>query len=362
MSCRKCGSSWKTLRGKDCASCPHCCKLARCKARKNGLWVEPEAVKECVRCGCEFRTVGLHAIAKVKLCVACRPLAQREGRLRYCREYKKKKQAGLIPDRVQRTTPFCKWCKGEIRPGTTRARKYCCTKCFFDARDAGLQQWDRASINEAARKRPSNSSESPWLYVPAEGQRNFASFLWRLKRFTAAATARVRDCKECGRPCQGKDSGHCSEKCLLKHLATVPCVDCKELFHRDGKRKAKRCQRCVRRRSSRRRNRLVSNHRKRCRKNGVPFDPSIKSKDVFARDNYVCHICKKKTLLVFTKRGRVVDPRSPTLDHHPYPLSAGVLGHTWDNVRCACFDCNWKKGAQWSGQLPLPLGCDSVTG
>jgi 5-methylcytosine-specific restriction endonuclease McrA len=69
----------------------------------------------------------------------------------------------------------------------------------------------------------------------------------------------------------------------------------------------------------------------------------------------VCHVCKRRTLAVFTMKDRVVHPRSPTVDHHPYPLAAGVLGHVWANVRCACFECNWKKGAQWSGQLPLRL-------
>jgi hypothetical protein len=308
-----------------------------------------------LRCGCEFRTVGLCAIAKVKRCVACRPIAQREGRLRYCREYKKKKQAGQIADRESRPHLSCSWCKEEIPTHKTRGRKYCSKKCFFDARSAGLQQWNRASTHEAARKRPSNVTESPWLYVPGECQRNLASFLLRLRRFTLEATRVVRDCKACGAPCVNGSSTHCSAKCGKQLVVSASCVDCGKDFSRPLSSRRNRCKACCR-------NSERGNHRKRCRKNGVPFDPSIKPRDVFARDRYVCHICNRKTLRVFTKRGRVVDPRSPTLDHHPYPLSAGVLGHTWDNVRCACFDCNWKKGAQWSGQLPLPLGCDNVTG
>lgn len=354
MACRKCGSSWKTLKGKDCASCPHCCKLARCNARKQGRWTEPESVKTCKRCGCDIHVVGMQAIATVTLCDSCRPVAMKEWRAAYSREYKKKLKSGYAPKTTEKRKPICPVCSKEFSPNGKR-KVHCSKACFFIARDRGDVQWDRSTIDEAARKRPSNASESPWLYVPSEGQRNFASFLRRLKRFTSAVTTNIRDCKECGRPCLGSSKSHCSQQCLVKHLASVPCVDCNELFARQGTSKAKRCGRCSRRLKRSRRNRLAGNNRKRCRKNGVPFDPTIKPHDVFARDNYTCHICNRKTLEAFSMNGRVVHPRSPTVDHHPYPLAAGVMGHVWENVRCACFECNWKKGAEWSGQLPLPL-------
>lgn len=361
MACRKCGSSWKTARGRDCASCPHCCKLARCNARKQGRWVEPEAIKKCDRCGCDIRVVGMHAIATVRLCESCRPIAKKEWRADYCREYKKRRKAGCTPVAEGRPRPVCPVCSNEFSTdGKKRLR--CSKACFFIARERGDVAWDRSAIDEAARNRPGDSAGSPWLYVPHEGGRNFACFMRKLKRFTAVAMRRVYDCRVCGRACLGNSNSHCSRRCIMKHLESVPCVDCKEPFDRGGTSTAKRCTCCASKAERRSRNRLAGNHRKRCRKNGVPFDPSIKSKDVFARDNYVCHVCKRKTLAVFTVSCGRVHPRSPTVDHHPYPLAAGVMGHVWDNVRCACFECNWKKGAEWSRQLPFPLHGETPTG
>jgi 5-methylcytosine-specific restriction endonuclease McrA len=85
----------------------------------------------------------------------------------------------------------------------------------------------------------------------------------------------------------------------------------------------------------------------------VPYDASVKPHLVFERDGYRCHICKKKALPKYIAVNGRAHPRSPTVDHHPYPLSAGVKGHEWDNVRCACWLCNVRKGAAWSGQRVL---------
>jgi 5-methylcytosine-specific restriction endonuclease McrA len=47
-------------------------------------------------------------------------------------------------------------------------------------------------------------------------------------------------------------------------------------------------------------------------------------------------------------------PLSPTVDHI-IAISRGIKGHTWDNVQCACWECNVAKGASARGQLRLSL-------
>lgn len=381
MACKKCGSSWTTIYGADRASCPECCKLARSNARKKGLWIEPEAVKECVRCGCKFLAVGLNAIAIVKRCVACRPIAQRESRARYCRQYKKKKQAGLIPDRAKRPSLSCVWCKGAITADTTRVRKYCSSKCFHEARTAGIQSWDRSSIEHAARERPNKISQSPDFYEVRDGLVARKAFLKRVRvmwrramRKTACPPVQTaaRDfaaflrkipkcltCKHCGKKCLKPSSWkwpHCSVECARKDCDDATCTVCKRpmkicfIGGNVEKRKATPlCNRCVLNRN--RKN--CGDFRGRCRRFGVSYDCNIRRLDVYERDGYRCHICKRKTLRKYLVRNGRAHPRSPTVDHHPYPLSARIRGHEWDNVRCACLKCNVQKGALWSGQRPL---------
>jgi 5-methylcytosine-specific restriction endonuclease McrA len=47
-------------------------------------------------------------------------------------------------------------------------------------------------------------------------------------------------------------------------------------------------------------------------------------------------------------------PRQATVDHYPRPLSKGG-DHDWDNVRCACRQCNTERGAKWDGQLRMRM-------
>jgi 5-methylcytosine-specific restriction endonuclease McrA len=59
-----------------------------------------------------------------------------------------------------------------------------------------------------------------------------------------------------------------------------------------------------------------------------PIVPAL----VFKRDDNNCWLCGRKT------RGEVPALRAATLDH-VIPLAKGG-SHTYDNLRCACFECN----------------------
>lgn len=80
--------------------------------------------------------------------------------------------------------------------------------------------------------------------------------------------------------------------------------------------------------------------RKRCRKYGALYDPSVKPIKVFERDGYVCQICGiacNDTDRTWGSFG----PYAPTVDHILALANGGQ--HTWDNVQCVHAICNSYK-------------------
>jgi hypothetical protein len=394
MACRKCGSGWTTIHGADRASCPECCKIARCVERKAGRYRDPVQVKQCVECGSEFAATGLADIAKRSCCTsACqeshRAKALRSYRRRYESQTYKAAKSEASPAPRKRDRPRCAMCGNECK--SENSKKYCSRKCFYDARAAGIQAWDRSAIEDAAKNRPNNVSQSPWRYFAQRCSADMRGFLRKattlyrpkdssdclvakrtepvmaravkamlgfLGRAPSVGRCPVCDCSFIRRPRQ--KIPHCSMKCAVADAVDASCSRCGRVMkigflggNVEERKRKPLCKWCVIHRSNHSKKRRGCKGR--CQKFGVPFDPSVKPHMVFERDRFVCHICKRKTLAWFTLNGRIPHPLSPTVDHHPYPLSAGIKGHEWDNVRCACWDCNTRKGARWSGQIPLAL-------
>src|SRR5690606_14803487 len=70
---------------------------------------------------------------------------------------------------------------------------------------------------------------------------------------------------------------------------------------------------------------------------GVPYEP-VNVLLVFERDGWRCQICGKDTPQ--SRRGTNYS-NAPELDHR-IPISKGGP-HTYDNVQCACRECNGRK-------------------
>lgn len=70
---------------------------------------------------------------------------------------------------------------------------------------------------------------------------------------------------------------------------------------------------------------------------------SYADRDVFIRDNWICHLCNQA---VDSELSRT-DPMGATIDH-VVPLSKGG-SDSFENVRTAHFSCNVKKGSRGSG-------------
>lgn len=99
-----------------------------------------------------------------------------------------------------------------------------------------------------------------------------------------------------------------------------------------------RCAKARSRRAQRQRHGRIDIARKRARHFGVKYEP-ISRHRVFERDAYRCGLCGGQT----DPTHRVPHSSAPTLDH-VVPMSRGG-SHTYDNVQCAHFECNWQKGA-----------------
>ncbi len=300
MACMKCGSDWVTPRGKNMVSCPECCKQQRCKARKQGRLPAVQR-KSCGRCG------------------------------------------NVI----------------EIDDGSVIAHTKYCDNCQGAARAEYMAEYRRQAVKESTKRRRLVSAV---LSVVADVQAAMRAQLRASVRTSVFKSSYPRCCATCGKPfCpdpRHSDSRFCSCECASAWQRDSSCMSCgcRISLRAIGRNARKRtssamCKRCAVRKFRRSEKgkearRLRDNHRKRCRLYGVPFDPGVKPQLVFERDGYVCHVCGQRTLMVFAWRGAVPDQRSPTVDHHPYPLSVGVAGHEWHNVRCACWGCNVRKSAR----------------
>lgn len=66
----------------------------------------------------------------------------------------------------------------------------------------------------------------------------------------------------------------------------------------------------------------------------------ITRKDLYLRDQGICYLCKRMTILETGLKKR--HKRLATIDHI-IPVSRGGT-HTWGNVRNCCWQCNIRKG------------------
>lgn len=332
MACKKCGSDWVTQPGDDCVSCPHCCKQQRCKARKEGRWVEPTQQKACEECGAEFTAVGLHDIAIQVICKSSACKSARGKRKR--RESAERRAAGIYTlSREPKPKRHCQFsgCGKELK--RRDQKDYCGRPCYFAAIDQGQQQFKGMVRDKWTRL-------VDWAYE------------WEAQR------PEWMNCEVCCKAIVRQTHGQktCGSNACMYRL-TMPlhkcCLDCGVALNADT-RHVRRCKICKRKRRNAWKRIAGKTPRKRCKRHGVPCDPNVKSHAVFERDGYVCQLCYRQCLDKFTVVNDIPDPLSPTVDHI-IAISLGIKGHTWDNVQCACWECNVAKGASARGQLRLAI-------
>jgi len=329
MACKQCGSDWVTPTGKDCNRCPTCDKQQRFQARKQGR-LPSETQKTCYVCGIVFTATPQRQAALTCGSEACRKAEKRE---KSCR-HKARKRAGLAattgPRQASRPRKTCKRnrCCNLVKDNR---HDYCGTAC------AGLDAQELI--------RPVSGR------TIAERKAVLVAAMW------AALFVEWMKCECCGKHIvrRSKKQRACGEKCSyrLENPLHQVCRDCGKGLQANT-RYTRRCDACKRKRRNYWRRRAGKTYRKRCRKHGVACDSAVTSKAVFERDAYVCQLCEKDCVKKFVLVNNVPHPRSPTVDHI-IAISLGIKGHTWDNVQCACWQCNVKKGAKAIGQLRMAI-------
>ena len=200
----------------------------------------------------------------------------------------------------------------------------------------------------------------------SRGTRN-GVFCSRACHFAAQVVEKVKSepipkqCLECGGSFVSSHGKFCSTACgkenarvrafntnaARKPMRARPCKECRLIFVPEyGNKRRFFCSYACARKNKRRDS--PSQPRKRARAAGVSYEP-INPIRVLERDGWRCQICGEKTPKRL--RGKQA-PRSPEIDHR-VPLAMGG-GHTWDNVQCACRECNAAKAAsRVVGQMNL---------
>ena len=331
MACKRCGSDWRNKAGKDCPTCPNCCKQQRCRAKKEGLWTDPEQVKQCKECGSDFVAVGLFQIEKQTCCRS--PDCQKQRKRRSVATWCAKKKSGQPTNSTHKQDRGgCARCQKPLR---FQQAKYCSRLC--------------AGLDTREYRRPCNGKS-----VSERVALDFANWCmdWERQRPKPAPVKEpTPPCRFCSSPTASESQTFCSLECAAAWRGDRVCR-CGSIAKQSSGVGPARCQDCRKqaklkaRRKSRKLRKNNGNYRRSCRKYGGHFNSKCKRADVLARDNYVCHVCKKKCN---PKRLSYGDPRAATLDHHPVPLSKGG-DHDWHNVRCACMKCNSLKSNSWDGQ------------
>jgi len=353
MACRKCGSSWLTKTGKDCSSCPHCCKQQLCKARKQGRWEESsDCQKSCAACGKLFSSTHNNQ----KCCSSeCQKVHRDQWLAKWRPEYKKQYKAGCkrgTQSKANRLQCICPMCGISFK--REGPKKYCSRACFVAARKAGIQAWDRTAQTAATWHRGGQWKNAPSkshiasvdkLYSWLAKASLLCGRMWRLHQ-------EQRHCDVCGTACNRGASRFCSYECTKGWRGSRQCVvcsvavpDCKS----QGKVFCLKCKAEAKRRYRRQYKRELGSHRKKVRKGGGFWNSKVRRSVVLSRDRHRCYLCNAKCKVGW----KYNDPKCATVDM----VVPACKGGDWDyhNLRCACRACNSRKSGTLTGQLTFHM-------
>lgn len=351
MACLKCNSDWVTAMGKNCASCPHCCKQTRCKERKAGRWVDNLVARICVWCRKSFTPESVHK----RTTKVCSPQCKKQHRKHWAKGHRQKysKEGATQRQLHGKPMPPCKRCGKPVR---CRRRDYCGRECYQADKKEGVIGWDMTGqqLGDIRKRRVQG--------LPMPSQVMYAAIQDAMNRH-AKGVAQLWKSLDAWRPCLhcgGQLPEHaqdftmfCSIPCSANHEWDCACFKCGKLFCKrgvQGRNKAlcRQCRRVAKR---------LSKHRgisSRARKHGVVRE-KYSRKEILDRDCWECQLCGVRLLRKWKYKKRTLRPHpdNATLDHI-VPMACGGADAEW-NIQACCFRCNARKGARQKGQLRLKM-------
>lgn len=315
-------------------------------------------IKVCPGCGKEFEVYPCRA-EKTKFCSkSCS--SKNSARVRRLKGNPLCKKS-----ETKWTFRNCLVCGKEFQIVNNPAKKYCSHRCFVETVKGVMRPGKMPIVackNCGKQFKPRHRDRmnycSTVCKVEYKAKVRKEKENEREKAKLMAKQSRKIICIQCGKEVSGNlHKKYCSEKCRYEYdketklrriraeyvpvpLKQVECVVCGKVFETNRRKTCSaKCQKKLNK---------TTTHRKRARKHGADYVP-VNTRMIFIRDGWICQICGRKTKR--TKQG-TNDKFAPTLDHR-VPISKGG-SHTYENVQCACRECNTKKrDTNSSGQMTL---------
>lgn len=256
----------------------------------------------------------------------------------------------------------CGWCSAlmPVTPRMAGIRKYCSRECAVAAVAEGNRRVPKGICpgcgKEFFRRYSGGQRMVHCSRRCAETDRKRRTELRRLVKAEIAALRKIGigsfRCPTCHRAVHQRNGRrYCSIRCRETAQVWVPairsCVECGADFSQT-KRWQRTCgEACLV--AIEKRHRRKARARRRARERGS-FADLIDPISVFQRDRWKCQLCGRKTP---ARLRATCAPNAPELDHIVTLAEGGA--HAWDNVQCACRNCNQIKGAISRGQLHLNI-------
>jgi hypothetical protein len=214
----------------------------------------------------------------------------------------------------------CENCGEGFWPKRPSRNKFCSRDCAYSFKAK------RAAENNAG------------AFVPCDTQCSVCSrvFFRRQEQHTYCSP----DCSK---------QAHTHRRRLKRGPKQRACIVCSSQFTRKPGQGStgKYCSRKCSNKAAKRRRWLTEKIADRMRKQKLAAGDRINPYEIFARDNWTCHICSKPV----DRNAKCPADLAATLDHL-IPLSKNGP-HIKTNVRCAHFICNCRRGNRGSYQMPL---------
>lgn len=260
----------------------------------------------CKTCGKQFQVIPSQVGKNLFCCKSC---------------YTQWQQTSLPKTSKHIAVVHCKWCRKDV----TRHIKAGYDRGMFCSKPCAYAFYTHISQEVKAIRRIADNIRRPLIKAQKERQKQLTK-IRQDERKAAKPKYAAKQCKHCANSFKWEirnvcPPSYCSAECKKESL--------KKYRKSESAREYRKARKMLRRAKER-----TSEGR------------LIKAIEIFTRDKWICHICKRKTKKEL--RG-TYEPLAPEIDHIITLAQGG--SHTYGNLACACRECNARKSAKSFGQV-----------